>query len=149
MQELDAELRPAWRNYWFSFLIIAVLLIIGLATAGGESKQVGPIFLGLAMLIFLYVAYKKFSWKFTLDSKRVSRHNGLISRNQQSVRIKDLRSVEMDQSIFQRMFGIGDLLFYSAGSDRAEVIFYGIKQPKEWRDNIEHALDQLKDSNND
>ena len=42
---------------------------------------------------------------------------------------------------------MGDLAFYSAGSAKAEVRFFGINRPMEWRDRIDDAMDRLKDSN--
>lgn len=151
MPEIKAELRPAWRNYWVGLVIAAFLLLVALATAVGGAEGgdalIASIWFFAALIILGFVAFKRFSWKFTIDENRLSRHYGIISRNQQSVRLKDLRSVELDQSLFQRIFGIGDLAFFSAGSADAEVRFFGIKQPKEWRDKIHSAIDQLKDSN--
>lgn len=150
MTVINAELRPAWRNYWFGFLIVGVLLLMAAWAALSNSDMVaGPgaaILLLGALLVLGFVALKRHAWKFTVDDNRVARHYGLISRNQQSVRIKDLRSVELDQSALQRLFGIGDLAFYSAGSDRAEVRFVGIKRPAEWRNKIDAAADRLKSS---
>ncbi|MCP1728562.1 putative membrane protein YdbT with pleckstrin-like domain [Natronospira proteinivora] len=151
MPKINVQLRPAWRNYWAGFVIAALLLLAALggtvAEAEGEAEIGGGIFLALALVVLGFVAFKRYSWKFSIDGNRVSRHYGIISRNQQSVRIKDLRSVELDQSLFQRLFGIGNLSFYSAGSATAEVKFHGIKEPAEWRDKIDNAMDQLKDSN--
>lgn len=145
MTNINVQLRPAWRNYWAGFVIAVFLL---LAALGGTVAEIGGgLFFALALVVLGFVALKRYSWKFSIDGNRVSRHYGIISRNQQSVRIKDLRSVELDQSLFQRLLGIGNLSFYSAGSAGAEVKFHGIKQPAEWRDKIDNAMDQLKDSN--
>ena len=158
MSSMNAELRPAWRNYCQGvvvggFLLLAALgFVISTVVIELESKTYLP-WLGaglcilLAFLQFLAIALKRFSWKFTIEENRVCRHSGLISRNQQSVRIKDLRSIELDQSLSQRILGIGDLVFYSAGSADAEVTFFGIISPSKWRDSIENAMDQVKDSN--
>ncbi len=147
----QAELRPAWRNYWVWFLAAGLLLLTALGFLIGEATEGegwgAEIWLLAAILVMGVVLFKRFSWKFTVDDNRVSRHYGIISRNQQSVRIKDLRSVELDQSLIQRILGIGDLGFYSAGSVDAEVKFFGIKSPAEWRDEIDNRMDRLKDSN--
>lgn len=152
MSELKVNLRPAWRNYWMSLSIAGILLLtaFGMLISDGESegKAMGfGLFLFFFLILMAFIVIKRFSWKFTIDGNRVTRHHGIISRNQQSVRIKDLRSVELGQSLFQRIFGIGDLTFYSAGSASAEVKFFGIKDPLKWRDIIDNAMDDLKDSN--
>lgn len=151
MSDLNAQLRPAWRNYWAGFLVAVLLLATAAAwavsEAEGEAELGAGLLLVLALLVLGFIAFKRYLWKFSIDGNRLSRHYGIIARNQQSVRIKDLRSVELDQSLFQRIFGVGDLSFYSAGSDSAEVKFHGIKEPSKWRDKINGAMDQLKDSN--
>jgi uncharacterized membrane protein YdbT with pleckstrin-like domain len=152
MRDVLVELRPAWRNYWFGFLVAAVFMFLALGSAmtpqrGGGGITIGPWVWFLASVAVLgLVIFRRYCWKFIVNGNRVSRHYGLISRNQQSVRIKDLRSIELDQSLFQRLFGTGNLAFYSAGSAAAEVTFVGIKDPGKWRDKIDDAMDQLKDS---
>ncbi|MEX0914259.1 MAG: PH domain-containing protein, partial [Wenzhouxiangellaceae bacterium] len=110
----------------------------------GSGGLVAAVCFFSAILVIGFVAFKRFSWKFSIDESRISRSYGIISRNQQSVRIKDLRSIALDQSIFQRIFGVGDLAFYSAGSDDAEVRFVGINRPAEWRDRIDDVVDRIK-----
>ncbi|MDQ2078050.1 PH domain-containing protein [Marinimicrobium sp. ABcell2] len=151
MGNVLVELRPAWRNYWFGFLLAAVFLFLSLGSVltgqGRNIFNISPWFWLIASVLVLgFVIFKRFSWKFTVNDSRVSRHYGLVSRNQQSVRIRDLRSIELDQSLFQRLFGTGNLAFYSAGSAAAEVTFVGIKDPGVWRDKIDDAMDRLKDS---
>lgn len=151
MSTINAVLRPAWRNYWAGFVVAGLLLLVTLAVAAGSTGDAGRLGAGIwflaALLVLGFVAFKRFSWKFSIDENRVSRQYGIISRNQQSVRIRDLRSIELDQSLFQRIFGVGDLAFYSAGSANAEVKFFGISEPLEWRDRIDNAVDHLKNSN--
>lgn len=146
-----AELRPAWRNYWVWLTLAGVLLLMSLGASLGESEsneELGShIWFYAGLGVFAVVIIKRYLWKFTVDSNRISRHYGIISRNQQSVRIKDIRSIELNQNLFQRIFGIGDLSFYSAGTDKAEVKFFGITRPSEWRDKIDNATDQSKSAN--
>lgn len=151
MVNVLVELRPAWRNYWIGFLLAAIFLLLSLGSLatiqGSGLLGIRPwIWLLAALIVLGLVIFRRYCWKFTVNSTRVSRHYGLISRNQQSVRIKDLRSIELDQSLFQRLFGTGNLSFYTAGSAAAEVTFVGIKDPGLWRDKIDDAMDQLGDT---
>jgi len=149
MQTVNVEIRPAWRNYWPGFLLAAGLFFAAMASLFMlDNAVLFAALLSLTALVTLaWLAIQRLSWKFTIDEQRVSRHYGLISRNQQSVRIRDMRSIELDQSIFQRIFGIGDLAFYSAGSAEAEVRFVGIKDPGYWRSQVEKVMDHAKTSN--
>lgn len=139
MSELRADMRPAWRSYWLG-IMLAVLL--GFSSLGGG--EAGAINLAAALVIIGLVIVKRFSWRYTIEGDRVRRHWGIIARNQQGLRIADLRSVEFSQGPVQRMLGIGDLAFYSAGSGSAEVTFRGIIDPAGWRDRIDSAIDDQK-----
>lgn len=151
MSNLDVQLRPAWRNYWAGFVLVFFLLVAAAwsAVSGSETQgnMIAGLLLLLALITLIFVVFKRFSWKFSINGNQISRQYGIVARNQQSVRINDLRSIELDQNLFQRIFGVGDLSFYSAGSATAEVRFVGITEPVVWRDKISDAMDQLKDSN--
>ena len=149
MSNLDVQLRPAWRNYWAGFVMV-VLLLIAAGWSGLSGTETHDMIAGLLLFLALvtlgFVIFRRFSWKFSINESQVSRQHGIIARNQQSIRINDLRSIELDQGLFQRLFGVGDLSFYSAGSANAEVRFFGITEPVAWRDKISDAMDQLKGS---
>lgn len=140
------ELRPAWRTQWFLMLLILVGIgLTGYVLAArppvAEEWPVAAVLAGLTLVLILVLVYRRFVWKFTIDEGMITRHYGIIARNQQSVRIRDLRSVELDQGLFQRLFNVGDLAFYSAGSATAEVRFQGIKSPADVRDHVHQMLD--------
>ncbi len=95
--------RPAWRGQWLLMIVVAFLLLLALATTPGLrgelNEQLLAAGLWLAMLgTLLMLLYRHYAWKYEIDEARVSRHYGIISRNQQSVRIRDIRSVELNQT---------------------------------------------------
>src|SRR5690625_567283 len=152
MVNVLVELRHAWRDHWVRVVRAARFQAWSLASLakilGGIIFILRPwVWLLAALVVLAWVVFRRYCWKFTVNSTRVSRHYGLISRNQQSIRIKDLRGIELDQSLFQRLFGTGNLSFYTAGSATAEVTFLGIKDPDTWRDKIDDAMDQLGNTN--
>ena len=145
MATVNFSLRPAWRNYWPS-LVLANGLVVAAVVLGLTGVGL-PFALACgagAVLVYGYIMLQRYSWRFTIDENRISRHKGIISRNQQSIRLADLRSVELNQSLWQRLMGLGDLSFYSSGSDDAEVRFFGIHSPATHRDKIYGAIDQLE-----
>ncbi|MCW7752785.1 PH domain-containing protein [Desulfobotulus sp. H1] len=149
MPDTFTTFRPAWRHYWAGFTIAAIFFtmsLIMLSFFTGLLKNLTfTTFFAAGILTLVTIIFKRFSWKFTIDSKRISRHKGIIGRNQQSLRIRDLRSLELNQDLFQRILGIGDLAFYSAGSSNAEVRFHGIHHPSFWRDRVDEVMDLLQE----
>lgn len=134
--------RPAWKNFLGLFLLFWIFLVgsIVLFVLGGEQPEfrlwaAGTS--GLTLLIFIILIYKRYVWKYTIAGDRISVRRGIISRNQQSTRIQDLRSIELDQGILQRLLNIGDIKFYTAGTDRAEIVFHGIASPASIRETVE------------
>lgn len=101
----------------------------------------------LAIWTLLGAAWRRFSYKFTVKGSRIIRQYGIISRNQQSVRIEDLRSIELSQTVLQRILNVGVISFYSAGSASAEVVFFGVKGPAELKQQINDMMGERKSSN--
>ena len=148
MADPQLEMRPAWRNQIFMFIILAFVLIGAIVTsaegngsdaATGSSSAVGWL---IAAFTALVIVWRRYSWKFSIDSVRVSSHHGIIARNQKAVRIQDLRSVSLQQGVIQRLLNVGNVAFYTAGSASAEVLYRGIKNPAIVRDDVQRMLDE-------
>lgn len=105
------------------------------------------LFAFFAIWTLISAVLKRYSFKFTIQGNRITRQRGIISRNQQSVRIEDLRSIQLSQSVLQRIMNVGQISFYSAGSASAEVIFFGIKEPARLKEQINDRMGQLKSTN--
>jgi len=142
--------RPAWRNQWFAILIAALLLIALIGMLIGPTTTTSPentfmqwILGAILILLVLVILYRRYSWKYTITSEVIESRHGLIARNIKSVRIKDLRNVNLRQSVFQRIFGIGNLEFSSAGGSGIEVTFFGITNPMEVKNQIQALQDNI------
>jgi len=142
------EMRPAWRNQIFKFIILAFVLLGALATFGegnGSDAATGgssAVLWLIAAFTALVIVWRHYSWKFAIDSVRVSSHHGIIARNQKTIRIQDLRSVSLQQGLIQRLLNVGNVAFYTAGSASAEVLYRGIKNPTIVRDDVQRMLDE-------
>ncbi|MCI0692081.1 PH domain-containing protein [candidate division KSB1 bacterium] len=132
-------LRPAWRSQWFLMILAIVLLLIPLLPVI-ESLRAGTdwhlaLNPGLAMLgvpfliVCLIMIYRHFSYLFTVDGSSIESRHGIIAREVSSIRVEDVRSINVKQSLFQRLLFIGDVEFSSAASPEAEVVFKKISTP--------------------
>ncbi len=75
-----------------------------------------------------------------MSRENVESHQGIIGRNVKSIRLQDLRNVNVNQSFFQRIFGIGNIEFSSAGGAGIEVLFFGILDPMK----LKRSIDKLR-----
>jgi uncharacterized membrane protein YdbT with pleckstrin-like domain len=128
--------RPAWRHQWFAVTVAALLalgsmyLAVFLALTARNEYSIGLGFtLALFALLALVIVYRKYCWRFIITDDIIESHYGIIARNVRSIRVRDLRNVNARQSLMQRILGIGDIEFSSAGGSDIEVSFYGIRDP--------------------
>lgn len=145
--------RPALRNQWFAILVTVALAAVcvyygwriasvGIAAAKPFDLLAGAAAGGAAVILFLVVLYRHFCWTFTVSEDLVESQRGIIGRDVASTRIRDLRNVNVRQSLFQRIFGVGDVEFSSAGGAGIEVCFHGVKRPME----VKRLVQQLQDA---
>lgn len=71
---------------------------------------------------------------------------GLLSMKKESFEIpyEDLRGVQIDQSLIDRILGIGTLLLGTAVTDRPEIVMSGIARPHEFARLITEKIDRAR-----
>ncbi len=145
--------RPAWRNQWLAVTLASLLLMFftGAAmyvslTDSDSMSEIGIQAAGVLMFAFwVPVFYRRYSWRFTIDEENIESRHGIIARELKSIRIEDLRNINVTQSVFQRLFGIGDIEFSSAAGGGVEVVFKGVIDPisvKEIAQDLQEQADQ-------
>jgi uncharacterized membrane protein YdbT with pleckstrin-like domain len=127
---------PSWLDYvgqffWaFVFIVVAIIMFI----KGIKWLPLVAVVLGL--LILVRIAFRRLSFTYTITRDCVRFKHGLIARNENEIRITDIREVGVTQSLGQRIFGIGSVYFASAGTAEVEVTFEGVKNPHEIRNYV-------------
>ncbi len=129
--------RPQWRYQWLSLLglaagiAVAVLLrlaiVPSLPVKLAHAIEVGG--LALAAYLVVLMLFRRYSWLYTIDAESIESSHGLIARRVQSIRIRDLRNINIRQTVMQRLLDVGDVEFSSAAGGDVEVIFYGAPDP--------------------
>jgi membrane protein YdbS with pleckstrin-like domain len=110
--KLLAEVRPSW--WQFFWYLIFFWLIVPLIIAWCRRRSV-------VMRIY---------------PGRITLERGLFSKSYRELIARDIRSVEIDQSLLARLVGIGDLTISSAARVDADEEIEGIPNPKAVRDLI-------------
>ena len=103
---------PMFRNKPFSFVITFLLIFA----------------FGLGILILLAWYLKCKSTKIIVSNDELEFEKGLLSKERIEIKLNMIRSVKINQSFFQRIFGVGDLEIYSSG-DEPEILAYGMPNP--------------------
>jgi uncharacterized membrane protein YdbT with pleckstrin-like domain len=131
--------RPAWLNQWWQIGIMFLLpFVFILAVLKGHQyfspENLRVVYVVIAA-VFVYliavVIYRRYSWAYNIDSETIESREGVIARKVRSIRVQDLRNINVNQTLWQRIMGVGDVEFSSAGGSGIEVTFRGVDDPLE------------------
>jgi uncharacterized membrane protein YdbT with pleckstrin-like domain len=139
-------LRPAWRSQWGLMMLAIVLLVIPFLPfaetidfdnlTASFQNAVSALDVGLLsvlgvpfVLVLLIMVYRHHSWLFTVGDGNVESRHGIIAREVRSIRIADVRNINVKQSLFDRLLFIGDIEIGSAGTADIEVVFHRVGRP--------------------
>jgi len=117
------EVHEVYKLHWFSKIPLVIWLILALPT------------LGLTLILALYEWLRLRSLEHGTTNKRVILKSGIISRKTEEMRISSIETVEIQQSIFGRMFGFGNVKVTGRGI--SDVVFSKIDNPMEVKKSIE------------
>ncbi len=110
--ELLAEVHPSWWGFFWYFFFFWLLI--------------PPI-----------VAYfRRESIVLRIYPHRIAVERGILSKCYQDINPRDIRSIDVDQSFFDRLVGIGDLTISTAATVEAAEVLTSIPDPKGVRDLI-------------
>ena len=138
--QIPFETRPAWRGFIpllaITTLLVCAAIAILVASFVTESVsdpvgRVGALVLVVsAMGVLGVVLERRYAHKYVVEKNRLMEQIGIFSVRQQSISTRAIRSVGLEQSVVQRMLGLGNLQFFTAGTNEAEVRFNGVTDPE-------------------
>jgi uncharacterized membrane protein YdbT with pleckstrin-like domain len=142
---------PSWRSMLALHLkgvlaAVAVGVIVGLISAAIKgSVQVAWVIAGvLAVLaVTALVAFiRRMATTYTITSHRLTIRFGLLSRQLHETRLDRVQNVGTNQSLLERMLGIGTVDFDTAGGAGFDFAFHGIADPNSIVQTVNLALRQ-------
>ena len=89
--------------------------------------------LGLIILFIWFVRTR--TTKLTITDTEVIYEEGLLSKEHIDTNINMIKTTKINQNLFQRMFGAGDVEIYTTG-DQPEFVLFGMPDPQKIRDLI-------------
>ncbi len=85
------------------------------------------IWFGVGLLLVIWIFWDKFANNYKITNKNVILTKGLIIKSTKQIRIKDIRSINVIKKGLDGLLGVGTLELSSSASDKAEVIFKGLR----------------------
>jgi uncharacterized membrane protein YdbT with pleckstrin-like domain len=143
---------PSWRSllslYIKGLLIgIVVGVIVGVITrATGKSVNVGLVVVAVIAVLLVVMAiafFRLIRTTYSITSQRLTINKGLLSRDLHETRIDRVQNVNYRQSLLERMLGIGDVDFDTAGGDDYDFSFLGVADPHGIVRTVDRAIRQM------
>jgi uncharacterized membrane protein YdbT with pleckstrin-like domain len=132
--------RPSWRammSFWFSVLLLAIVVFV-LGLVIGQGTWSGLV--AAVILVFGLVKgwLERVATLYTITDRRIIIRKGILSRHERAAHIDRVQNVNLTQSFFDRIFGVGTLDFDTAGTEDSDFKFSGIADPDELRHKIDN-----------
>ena len=134
------DMRPAWRAVLALPTPIILILFIFVISPGSDAAFSLLIVILLTLLPLVY--YRRYAHRYVVQNGRIEHQKGILARRVNSVRVKDIRAINIKQGIIERLLNIGTLEFSSAGGAGIEVTWWGLCYP----DEIKNTIEQMHDS---
>jgi len=86
---------------------------------------------------------KRATTRYRVTDRRIQIRTGLLSRSESSANLGRVQNVNVTQSAFQRMLGIGNVDWDTAGAEAgdADFTFYGVQDPS----HLVHMVDSARE----
>ena len=154
-EQVEKVIHPVvFRRHLIGTLLFSVLAVVGVAgivsglmgIAVLQLPAIAVIVMSIALLLvggfFLakwYMASRMHS--LTLTNERLVYKYGIIKRGISELRYEDIRNLQLDQNITERLLNFGDLALSSSGQDEMEIIINDIPNPTQVADYIRQRQD--------
>lgn len=113
------------------FFGLWILLLIGVGLCVFGLWIVGLIFISMAGLWLIGWWIDSRFQTIVVTNERTIYQRGILSTRSSEVQHDDVRNMQVNQSVFQRMIGVGDISISSAGQSDMEIQVRGFKNPHE------------------
>ncbi|MFI4898346.1 MAG: PH domain-containing protein [Phycisphaerales bacterium JB059] len=139
-------LRPCMvRARPFSFTGVALVMIAGLVGVvmglTGEDRGWLAILGGVIALLGFGVLFvwwlKTMSASLEVTNKRTILKRGILARSTSEVVHDNIRNIQIDQTFWQRVWGVGSIGISSSGQDGIEIQLGDLKNPNDIRKTID------------
>ena len=143
---------PSWKAlllYYVKWTIVSLIPVaVWILLDRAMDDPPSPEWFGLVTLVGLILTYlggyiRRATTRYRVTDRRIQIRTGLLSRNESSANLGRVQNVNVTQTAFQRMLGIGNVDWDTAGSDigDADFTFRGVEDPSRLVHMVDSALE--------
>jgi membrane protein YdbS with pleckstrin-like domain len=139
--------------FWYTLMVLlgvgGVVLAIAAKTTAVLADKPWLLWVGLGLLAAALLWW--FGWwiaphrwiKLTITSKRTIRQEGIVVRKTSEVLHNHIRNVKIEQSVLERLLGVGTIAIDSAGGEQEQMIEIEMKHvPQPYK--VKEIIDRFR-----
>lgn len=114
---IEAEFRPHWSGILREGLIVLVGIAVVVAVALlGWPAWLFAVVVGVVLILIAKGMIRWLTTAHVITSERVIYRSGFIAKQGTEIPLEVIQNVAFNQTLFERIFGTGDLMIESAGT---------------------------------
>jgi uncharacterized membrane protein YdbT with pleckstrin-like domain len=135
----DLTIRPTAKFLKAGTLLAAVIfLALEVACLMSWNEKVAPWIMALPPLVFIWPAVRAVRRRYTvtvISGDRLRYETGLARRSSHNIQLSKIQNVQVDQSLTQRVFHVGNLGIETAG-ENSRLTLFNVDDPQALADEI-------------
>jgi uncharacterized membrane protein YdbT with pleckstrin-like domain len=140
----DVVIRPTMRyvqlGYLLVFALIAAAFVLHFMYLPDQPFWI-PSLAALLLLWPLERQMRRYAAKVSITGDKLRYETGFFSKSTRTIQLSKIQDVRVDQSLSQRIFGVGNISIETAGESSRLTVFH-IDHPQHVADTILHAGEQ-------
>jgi uncharacterized membrane protein YdbT with pleckstrin-like domain len=136
------EGRPSWRallSFYLGGLLLALVTLAILALADRTGAGIA-IAVAIAAITLAIGYLRRLFTKYLITSQRLRITRGIVRRDVQETRLERVQNVNYRQGVLDRMLGVGNVDFDTAGTDDSDFRFDWVNDPESVVRAVDNAL---------
>jgi uncharacterized membrane protein YdbT with pleckstrin-like domain len=107
---------PSWWRFTGSFVVAALLFAGAIVMAAKGLRREAAVAIALSFVVAIIAILVRRSTSWSITSERLIENRGLLLSRRREIELADIRSVEVNRRLIQRLLGLGNVLAASAAS---------------------------------
>ena len=131
-------------SVWLSSTFPGSIITGKLFSIGSTTLMLSlPLYWFIPFLTIMFTIVRIYNVRYVIDNRGIEAKTGILSMHQRITRVRyeDIRSIELEQTLLERMLDIGDVEISTAATGAVEIIFQGIAAPQEVQDMLQRERD--------
>jgi len=132
-----------WMHFWY--YLFCVVLAGGIVVAGVLSAGVALVGLVVPLGMWAVRWWLTRTTEYELTTQRFKKRSGILNRQLEELELFRVRDYGMDQPLFLRLFGLGNITMMTSDASSPTVVLQAIAEVEEVREKLRTAVQGERD----